>query len=177
MISDNNSLSGKAATLKTTFSRETSIGIEIKADPAVLWALLTNAPDYPRWNSTVIAIDGNIALWETIKLKSILDPKRTFKLKVKEFEPAKRLVWGDAQGNRVYELNDNGNGTVSERQDPAGVRSATFRRCDRAGANWTCRYRRGASNWIPEDCQERYHGRISFDRWRRGRRVPRSSSE
>lgn len=113
MISDKNPLSGKAATLKTTFSRETSIGIEIKADPAVLWALLTNAPDYPRWNSTVIAIDGNIALGETIKLKSILDPKRTFKLKVKEFEPAKRLVWGDAQGNRVYELNDNGNGTVA----------------------------------------------------------------
>lgn len=113
MTLDNAPLSGKATTIKTTFSRETSIGIEIKADPAILWALLTNARDYPRWNSTVIAIDGNIALGETIKLKSILDRKRTFKLKVKEFEPAKRLVWGDGQGNRVYELTNNGNGTVA----------------------------------------------------------------
>ncbi len=113
MTTGNTPLNGKATTLKTTFSRETSIGIEIKADPAILWALLTNALDYPRWNSTVISIDGNIALGETITLKSILDPKRTFKLKVKEFEPAKRLVWGDGQGNRVYELADKGNGTVA----------------------------------------------------------------
>ncbi len=113
MTTGNTPLYGKATTLKTTFSRETSIGIEIKADPAILWALLTNALDYPRWNSTVISIDGNIALGETITLKSILDPKRTFKLKVKEFEPAKRLVWGDGQGNRVYELADKGNGTVA----------------------------------------------------------------
>ena len=30
--------------------------------------------------------------------------KRTFKLKVKEFVPEKRLVWGDAMGNRVYTI-------------------------------------------------------------------------
>jgi len=113
MISDNNPLSGRAATLKTTFSRETSVGIEIKADPAILWALLTNSLDYPRWNSTVISIEGPIALGKTIKLNSILDPKRTFKLKVKEFHPEKRLTWGDGQGNRVYELKDNENGTVT----------------------------------------------------------------
>jgi uncharacterized protein YndB with AHSA1/START domain len=115
MAPSNTPLSGKATTIKTTFSRETSIGIEIKADPAILWALLTNARDYPRWNSTVIAIDGNIALGETIRLKSILDPKRTFKLKVLEFESAKRLTWGDGQGNRVYELTDKGNGNVAFR--------------------------------------------------------------
>ena len=37
-------------------------------------------------------------------MKSILDAKRTFKLKVKEFVPEKRLVWGDAMGTRVYTL-------------------------------------------------------------------------
>ena len=80
---------GKATTIKTTFSRETSISIEIKADAAIIWALLTNAADYPRWNPTVISIEGNITLGEKIKLKSTLDPKRTFKLKVKELEPEK----------------------------------------------------------------------------------------
>ncbi len=103
---------GKATTVKTTFSRETSVSIEIKADPAILWALLTKASDYPRWNSTVTSIEGNIALGEKIKLKSILDAKRTFKLKIKEFEPEKRLVWGDGQGNRVYTITNKGNGIV-----------------------------------------------------------------
>lgn len=95
---------GKATTVKKTFSRETSVSIEIKADPAIVWALLTNAFDYPRWNTTVISIEGIIANGEKIRLKSTLDPKRTFNLKVKEFEPEKRLVWGDGQGNRIYSI-------------------------------------------------------------------------
>ncbi len=104
---------GKAATVKTTFSRETSVSIDIQADAAIIWTLLTNASDYPRWNSTVISIEGNIAPGEKIKLKSTLDPKRTFTLKVKTFEPEKQLIWGDAQGNRVYALFDVGHGTVA----------------------------------------------------------------
>jgi uncharacterized protein YndB with AHSA1/START domain len=104
---------GKATTVKTTFNRETTVSIEIKADAAIVWALLTKAPDYPRWNSTVISIDGTIAPGEKIKLRSTLDAKRTFKLKVKEFEPEKRLVWGDGQGNRVYTITKKGNGIVT----------------------------------------------------------------
>ena len=104
---------GKATTIKTTFSRQTSIGIDINADTSILWALLTKASDYPRWNSTVTSIEGNIALGEKIKLKSTLDTKRTFNLKVKEFEPEKRLVWGDAMGKRVYALTKNANGTIT----------------------------------------------------------------
>ncbi len=38
---------GKATTVKKTFSRETSVSIKIQADPAIIWALLTNASDYP----------------------------------------------------------------------------------------------------------------------------------
>jgi uncharacterized protein YndB with AHSA1/START domain len=104
---------GKAITVKTTFHRETSISIKINAEAAIVWALLIKASDYPRWNSTVTSIEGKIAVGQTIKLKSILDAKRIFKLKVKEIEAEKRLVWGDAQGNRVYSLSKNGNGTVT----------------------------------------------------------------
>lgn len=104
---------GKATTVKTTFHRETSVSIEIKAEPAIVWALLTKASDYPRWNSTVTSIEGNIGLGEKINLKSTLDAKRTFKLKVKEFEVEKKLVWGDAQGSRVYTITNNGNGTIT----------------------------------------------------------------
>lgn len=103
----------QATTVKSTFHRETSVSTTIKADPAIIWALLTNASDYPRWNSTVTSIQGNIALGEKIVLKSTLDAKRSFKLKVKEFEPTKRLAWGDGKGLRTYTLRNNGDGTVT----------------------------------------------------------------
>ena len=100
---------GKAVTTKKTFSRETAVSIDIQADKSIIWALLTNANDFPRWNSTVISIEGSIAQGEIIKLKAKLDPKRIFKLKVKDFEPDTRLVWGDAMGNRFYTLKSIGN--------------------------------------------------------------------
>lgn len=100
---------GKAQTTKKTFSRETAVSIDIQADKSIIWALLTNAGDFPRWNSTVISIDGSIAKEEKIKLKAKLDPKREFKLSVKEFEPDTKLVWGDAMGNRAYSLKSIGN--------------------------------------------------------------------
>jgi len=103
---------GTAATVKKTFSRETSVSIEIAANASTVWALLTNAADYPRWNSTITSIEGNITLGETIKLKSYLDAKRVFKLKVKEFEPEKKMVWGDAMGKRTITLSKNQNGVT-----------------------------------------------------------------
>ncbi len=106
-------VNGKAATVRKTFSRETSVGINIKADAAIIWQLLTNAADYPRWNSTVTSIEGTIKQGETIKLKSILDAKRVFKLKVKTFEPNAKLAWGDSQGTRVYTLTPQSNGSFN----------------------------------------------------------------
>lgn len=95
---------GKATTVKNTFSRETSVSISILADAGIVWKLLTNASDYPRWNSTVVSIKGEIKESGTIELKSTLDEKRIFKLKVKEVVSEKRLVWGDNMGNRVYTI-------------------------------------------------------------------------
>ncbi len=97
---------GKAITSKKTFSRETTISIKINSDAKTVWELLTNATNFPNWNSTIISIQGEIAKGEKIKLKSILDEKRTFKLKVKEFEPNKKMIWGDGKGNRVYILEE-----------------------------------------------------------------------
>lgn len=102
-----------ASTTKTTFHRETSVSTVIKADEAIIWALLTNASDHPRWNSTITSLQGNIALGEKVILKSTLDAKRSFKLKVKEFQPTKKLVWGDGKGQRTYTLTNNVNGTVT----------------------------------------------------------------
>jgi len=102
----------KAATVRKTFSRTTSVSTTIQADPSIVWALLTNAADYKRWNSTIVSIEGDIAVGEKIRLKSTLDPKRTFKLKVKKMEAEKSLVWGDAMGKRTYTLTPIGKGAV-----------------------------------------------------------------
>lgn len=104
---------GRAVTERKTFSRTTSISATIEADAAIVWALLTNASDFKRWNSTIVSIEGEIAGGERIKLKSTLDPSRTFKLKVTEFVPGKKLVWGDAMGKRTYLLTPAANGFVN----------------------------------------------------------------
>ena len=103
---------GKAKTTKTTFSRETSVSTTIFADPAIVWALLINASDFPRWNSTVTSVKGEIRAGGTIELKSTLDEKRTFKLKIKEFIPEKRLIWGDNQGSRIYTIDKGAGGSI-----------------------------------------------------------------
>jgi len=102
--------SGKATTEKTTFSRTTTVSTFIQTDAANVWALLTDAANFPNWNSTVISIDGTIAPGEKIKLKSTLDPSRTFKLKVKEMTPNQKLVWGDAMGERTYLIESDAQG-------------------------------------------------------------------
>ena len=94
----------KAQTVKSTFSRTTSVAADINASADVVWAVLTNSQNYTSWNSTIISLDGEIKLGNTIKLVSKLDPKRTYKLKIKEFTPNTQLVWGDPMGKRTYQL-------------------------------------------------------------------------
>jgi uncharacterized protein YndB with AHSA1/START domain len=102
-----------ARTTRTTFHRETSVSTIIKASDATVWSLLTTAADYPRWNSTVTSIEGQIAPGERIVLRSTLDAKRKFALQVREFAPHTRLVWGDGKGQRTYEIRNNGDSTVT----------------------------------------------------------------
>ena len=103
---------GQAETVKKLFSRTTSVAIDIDASPESIWALLTDVDSFKSWNSTIVDLTGKIAPGEKIQLRSTLAPERTFKLKVKEFEPPNRLSWGDAMGTRVYTLSANSqNGT------------------------------------------------------------------
>ncbi|MEZ4721260.1 MAG: SRPBCC domain-containing protein [Flavobacteriales bacterium] len=114
------SMAQNATTVKKTFSRETTVSIDIKADASIVWALLTNASDFPRWNSTIISLEGEIKKGEKIRLKSTLDEKRIFKLKVKEMDTEKRMVWGDGKGMRVYTITENGNGIAFNMTEKIG---------------------------------------------------------
>lgn len=96
------------------------MSIDIAASAERIWSLLTNAAEYPRWTSTVLSIDGDIAPGKKIVLKSSLDPKRSFKLAVKEFQPPTRLVWGDAMGRRTYEVSPKGAGATFSMREKIG---------------------------------------------------------
>ena len=106
-------LNGNASTIKKIFSRQTTVTIDISASPLTVWKLLTDAERFASWDTTVVELTGKIAPGEQIQLRSTLAPKRTFKLKVKVFDPPKRLSWGDAMGTRVFTLNSNASGGTS----------------------------------------------------------------
>jgi len=118
MTTENQSTpSTKAQTQKTFFSRETTVCINIKAKRSTIWAILTNADDYSRWNSTIVYIKGEIAVGKKIKLKSNLDLEREFNLKVDQMKTDEKMVWADGtapffRGVRTYSLKDNPSGGV-----------------------------------------------------------------
>ncbi len=103
-------MSGKASTIKKFFSRQTSVVVDIGAPVEKIWKLLTEADSFSSWNSTIVELTGKIAPGERIVLRSTLAPSRVFKLKIKEFEPMKRLSWGDAMGTRLFTLSPLPNG-------------------------------------------------------------------
>jgi hypothetical protein len=82
----------------------------IAASPEVIWALLTDAPGYPSWNTTVAQVEGRIAPDERIKVYATLNPGKAFPVKVTEFAPTERMVWtggmplGLFKGERTFTL-------------------------------------------------------------------------
>jgi hypothetical protein len=87
-------MNGKATRTKTAFKLEISVGISIAAKPEKIWALLTDAANFPKWNSTVSSIEGQIAEGQKIKVRVPISD-RVFNLKVTGLDPAKRMAWSD----------------------------------------------------------------------------------
>ena len=105
-----------------------SVSTTIDAPPERIWSLLTDANGYRDWNPSVISLEGRIARGETIALVSAVNPKRTFRLKVTEAEPPRRMVWADGmplglfRGERTFTLAPNGSGTAfSMREEFSGL--------------------------------------------------------
>jgi hypothetical protein len=95
----------------------------IRARPETVWALLTDASGYPRWNSTVVKIDGQIAAGGTITVYAKTAPGRAFPLKITEFVPMRRMVWtggmplGLFTGTRTFVLTPTVSGDVDFAMD------------------------------------------------------------
>lgn len=106
---------GVADVNKSSFRQSVRVAIRIDAPPERIWTLLTNAADFPRWNSTVTGIEGKIAAGERISIKVPISD-RLFKVKVDTFDPPKTLVWSDGnavfRGVRTFTLTPQGGATV-----------------------------------------------------------------
>jgi hypothetical protein len=115
MMSEN-TMNGHAVKTKTAFRLTYSAGINIKGKPGRVWALMTDAAGFPRWNSTIKSIEGTIASGQTIKLVAVISPTRVFTLQIIEFVPEKKMVWSDGnamfKGVRTYTFTSKPDGTT-----------------------------------------------------------------
>ena len=107
-----------AATKKqTTFRQECAIRATIAAPPEKIWALLTDAAGFPRWNSTVTSIEGEIAQGQRLKIRVPAAPGRVFSPRVTQLDPGRSMTWSDGfapmfKGVRTYTLTPNADGTT-----------------------------------------------------------------
>ena len=97
--------SGRATSTKSAFARATTIAIVINAPRQTVWALLTDAAGFPRWNSTVTKIEGTIAAGEKLRI-SVPISKRTFTPRVLDFDPPQSMVWRDGAKPMFWGIRD-----------------------------------------------------------------------
>lgn len=95
-----------------------SASTQINASPETLWNILTDASNFPKWDTHMIRIEGRIAAGEKIAAYTTLSPDRAFTVTVTEFEPHKRMVWsgglplGLFKSARTFEITPNGSGVT-----------------------------------------------------------------
>ncbi|MEZ5065788.1 MAG: SRPBCC domain-containing protein [bacterium] len=99
----------------STFHLEYSVLVEVNAAPERLWALLTDAADFPRWNSTIASLQGPIEPGRRLELRLPIS-ERVFRPRVSGFEPARRMEWSDGaaplfRGVRTFTLTPIGDAT------------------------------------------------------------------
>ena len=106
---------GKAERTRSEDALDYSVAVAINAPADVVWGVLTDAPGYTRWNSTVLKLDGTVGAEKDLVLVAKVAPERSFPLRVSTFEKPTRMVWED--GNSMFL----GVRTFTLRPDPSAV--------------------------------------------------------
>jgi hypothetical protein len=75
-----------------TFSMACGVELNIRATAERIWSLLTDAKGFPRWNSTVTGIEGQIKEGERLRL-SVPGTNRAFTPRVSDVVPDERMTW------------------------------------------------------------------------------------
>ena len=86
---------GKTQKTRTDAALDYSVATKIAAPPEVIWAILTDAPSFTAWNSTIVKLEGTIALGQKIHLTSIDNKEKVFDLTVSSLDAPKHMVWED----------------------------------------------------------------------------------
>ena len=110
-------MSTKATKSSSAFRMECGVSLDIRAPALKIWALLSNAQDFPRWNSTVTRLGGEIALGNRLRLEVPIS-KRVFTPRVSELKAPQRMVWSDGlapmfRGVRTFDLTEKPDGITS----------------------------------------------------------------
>ena len=98
------------------FSMSCRVEIAIRTKPEHIWKLLTNAEDFPRWNSTVSRIEGQIRDGEKLTVH-VPGTTRTFTPTVSGFVPNVCMTWAGGfapmfKGVRTFELRPQQDGSA-----------------------------------------------------------------
>jgi len=101
---------------RSTFSLVCGVEVNIRASPQTLWGLLTDAKGFPRWNSTVTGIDGQIAEGEKLTLH-VPGTSRAFTPTVSGVVPNERMIWSGGfapmfKGVRTFNLRSRTDGST-----------------------------------------------------------------
>lgn len=106
-------------------TKEIKTEIEIQAPVSQVWTVLTQIDEYPKWNSFIKKLEGNLKVGENIRveIQPVDSSTMTFKPKVLQFEENRILQWkgkflinGLFDGTHSFELVDNGNGSTTFKQ-------------------------------------------------------------
>jgi len=107
----------KAVKSSRAFRMDCAIRTTINASPDHIWSFLTDARGFPRWNTTVTSLEGQIAAGQTLELRVPSAPGRIFRPKVARLEPGRLMIWSDGmapmfKGVRTFSLTPNPDGTT-----------------------------------------------------------------
>jgi uncharacterized protein YndB with AHSA1/START domain len=103
----------EAKLVKSDTSWTYSVSVDIDASKEKIWELLTDAKGFPKWNSTVDKIEGDIALGNKITVYMKAMPDKGFPVSVIEFKQPSKMVWKDDTGVRTYSLRESGTGLTT----------------------------------------------------------------
>jgi hypothetical protein len=98
------------------FAMSCRVEVSIRATAERIWGLLTDAENFPRWNSTVTRIEGQIREGERLVLH-VPGTDRTFTPRVSGVVPNERMTWTGGfaplfKGVRTFELKPCGDGST-----------------------------------------------------------------
>jgi hypothetical protein len=106
----------KITETRGAFSLACDVEVNIRAKPESIWKLLTDARNFPSWNSNVRSIEGQIHEGERLRMH-VPGTDRTFTPKVSGVVPNRRMTWADGfsplfNGVRTFELKSRDDGST-----------------------------------------------------------------